>query len=158
MLAYGALILWEIRRGRVKWYAVFVGLVVAVVLVAILFPVCLSWRNRRESSGGTGRTRTCSRDPLNRDADGGLTVVAPDGGPGWHRLILKTQRLGTRLDRRSLVDPGYRKPMRMHSRTYVQLQRRFDAAYTADLDAWSAELKAAVAARRAESASCFWSG
>jgi uncharacterized membrane protein YagU involved in acid resistance len=47
MLAYGALIIWEIRRGRVKiWQAMLVGFVVVVVTSLFIFPVYWTYRNR----------------------------------------------------------------------------------------------------------------
>jgi hypothetical protein len=47
VLAYGALIIWEIRRGRAKrWQAIFVGVVVAMVTGWMLFPVYWTYRQR----------------------------------------------------------------------------------------------------------------
>lgn len=68
-----------------------------------------------------------------------------------NRLILKAQRLGARMGRRSLCDPGQGKPYRMHWRTYVRLRRRFEAAYAAGLEAWNVEMNAALSALSAKS-------
>lgn len=46
VLAYFALILWEVKRGRAKWYLIFVGVAVAGILAAVLFPVYVNYSGR----------------------------------------------------------------------------------------------------------------